>query len=378
MSDLFRSAISSRLAKLPPDIPGYHNEDEEDEEAETADSIGALPGSGMGPPAMQVLNRQRTKKKPNPEFIPISASGYFKEAVQIAVPSRNLDVRVHYTPPKYSDGTVMVCHHGAGYSGLSFTCFAKEVTDQTDGECGVLALDARRHGKTTSTADDSDLSINVLVEDFYALLQAIFPDPGAAPTLLLVGHSMGGSVVVQACPKLLEHKYKITGVAVLDVVEGSAIEALPHMHSLLNARPEGFDSVEEAIEWHVTTNTIRNPMSARISIPAIIKHDETAVHPYQWRTPLRSTAPYWQSWFLGLSNKFLSARTARLLVLAGTDRLDKELMIGQMQGKFQLVVVPGTGHMIQEDDPTRLAEILVEFWRRNERVVVGIKKVGDL
>lgn len=31
---------------------------------------------------------------------------------------------------------------------------------------------------------------------------------------------MGGSVVVQACPKLLERKYKVTGVAVLDVVEG--------------------------------------------------------------------------------------------------------------------------------------------------------------
>jgi pimeloyl-ACP methyl ester carboxylesterase len=36
----------------------------------------------------------------------------------------------------------------------------------------------------------------------------------------LVGHSMGGSVVVRACPMLLEHKYKVAGVAVLDVVEG--------------------------------------------------------------------------------------------------------------------------------------------------------------
>ena len=53
-------------------------------------------------------------------------------------------------------------------------------------------------------------------------------------------------------------------------------------------------------------------------------------------------------WFEGLSVKFLAARSARLLVLAGTDRLDDELMIGQMQGKFQLVVVPGVGHMIQE------------------------------
>jgi len=53
-------------------------------------------------------------------------------------------------------------------------------------------------------------------------------------------------------------------------------------------------------------------------------------------------------WFQGLSSHFLAARTARLLVLAGTDRLDKELMIGQMQGKFQMAVVPGVGHMLHE------------------------------
>lgn len=31
---------------------------------------------------------------------------------------------------------------------------------------------------------------------------------------------MGGSVVVRACPKLQELKYVMSGVAVLDVVEG--------------------------------------------------------------------------------------------------------------------------------------------------------------
>ena len=40
----------------------------------------------------------------------------------------------------------MVFHHGAGYSGLSFACLAKEITEMTKGECGVLSLDARRHG----------------------------------------------------------------------------------------------------------------------------------------------------------------------------------------------------------------------------------------
>lgn len=60
---------------------------------------------------------------------------------------------------------------------------------------------------------------------------------------------MGGSVVTKSCPILLQNRYKIAGVAVLDVVEGSAIDALPHMNSILNARPDGFDSVEEAVEW---------------------------------------------------------------------------------------------------------------------------------
>lgn len=122
----------------------------------------------------------------------------------------------------------------------------------------------------------------------------------------------------------------------------------------------------------VTTNAIRNPTSARVSVPSIIApttSNSPSAPAYEWRTTLRSTEPYWTSaytqnispisalitclfrlsgWFKSLSSSFLSARTARLLVLAGTDRLDKELMIGQMQGKFQMVVVPGVGHMLQE------------------------------
>jgi hypothetical protein len=39
-----------------------------------------------------------------------------------------------------------------------------------------------------------------------------------------------------------------------------------------------------------------------------------------------------EDWFKGLSGKFLGSRAGKLLLLAGTDRLDKPLMIGQMQG----------------------------------------------
>ncbi|KAH8834177.1 Alpha/Beta hydrolase protein [Flagelloscypha sp. PMI_526] len=383
MSDLYRSALSARIAKLPTDLP-HMDGIEDDEEGEENDSLGTLPGTGMGPPAMprrtHLLNPK--KKAPNPAFSPISASTYFTTANQVSVPSRSLDVRVYYTPPAFADGTVFVCHHGAGYSGLSFACFAKEVQDLAKGECGVLAVDARRHGKTTAIggASDEDLSIQVLVDDLVEVLGVTFPDPSAAPAIILIGHSMGGSVVTRACPLLQEKKYHVGGVAVLEAVEGFAIEALPHMNNLLNARPDGFDSVEEAIQWHVKTKTIRNPTSARIAVPGIFipNPNPDSTPPFVWRTPLRSTAPYWEGWFKSLSPLFLNLRAARLLVLAGTERLDRDLMIGQMQGKFQLVVVPDSGHMVQEDEPTKCAEVLVGFWKRNEKLdLKGVKKVGE-
>ena len=71
---------------------------------------------------------------------------------------------------------------------------------------------------------------------------------------------MGGAVVVNTVPHLLEAKYRVSGVVVLDVVEGTAVDALPHMPAVLNSRPEGFNSVSDAIEWQYVP-------SSRSSIP---------------------------------------------------------------------------------------------------------------
>uniref|UniRef100_A0A915JSZ8 protein phosphatase methylesterase-1 n=1 Tax=Romanomermis culicivorax TaxID=13658 RepID=A0A915JSZ8_ROMCU len=86
---------------------------------------------------------------------------------------------------------------------------------------------------------------------------------------------------------------------------------------------------------------------------------------YEWRIDLSRTESYWRDWFRNLSAKFLSCKQAKLLILAGVDRLDKELTIGQMQGKFQMIVLPKVGHCVQEDSPERLAEAVSSFLVRN-------------
>lgn len=53
---------------------------------------------------------------------------------------------------------------------------------------------------------------------------------------------------------------------------------------------------------------------------------------YMWRVDLRKTECYWEGWFNGLSKQFLSTAVPKMLILAGVDRLDKELTIAQMQG----------------------------------------------
>lgn len=87
----------------------------------------------------------------------------------------------------------------------------------------------------------------------------------------------------------------------------------------------------------VRTKTVSNLASARISVPPLVR-DATAGEPHRfmWRTDLGATEPYWRGWFTGLSSKFLGCRTAKLLLLAGADRLDKELMVAQMQGKLRV------------------------------------------
>ena len=212
MSNLYRSAIHARLSKLPPILPPEDLEDG-DEEEEEGDILGSLPSM---PPPPTSLPRSRSGSafaKPShlDSYKPISASGYFDQALEVNVPSVQLNFRVYYTPPKGRGGTVLVCHHGAGYSALSFACFAKEVTRLSNGGCGIFAFDVRRHGmqtqsfyhdilprchnafigKTVPTPEcqtpdvDADLDITTLVNDCISLLTTVFPNPAESPSLLV-------------------------------------------------------------------------------------------------------------------------------------------------------------------------------------------------
>ncbi|KAK9930023.1 hypothetical protein M0R45_027083 [Rubus argutus] len=269
------------------------------------------------------------------KFAPLDWKGYFDNEDDIPIPDSDDVFHVYMAG---TEGPVVFCLHGGGFSGLSFALSASKIKEKAR----VVAMDMRGHGKST-TENETDLSIETMCNDVQAVMKAMYGD--SPPAIVLVGHSMGGSVAVHVAAK--KALPSLAGLVVVDVVEGTAMASLFHMQKILSDRVHHFSSFEKAIESSVKGGSLRNIESARVSVPATLKYDDSKKC-YIYRARLEETEQYWKA---GLSEKFLSSPVPKLLLLAGTDRLDRTLTIGQMQGKFQMVVVRHTGHAIQEDGP---------------------------
>jgi len=166
-----------------------------------------------------------------------------------------------------NNGPIHLCCHGAGHSALSFALLTKEVTKFAR----LASFDFRSHGYSKMENDADNLHIDNLVTDTLEVL-CYLAEKYPEATFVILGHSMGGSVAARACQaaKQMEEndlKTRVVGLLVIDVVEGTAIEALPYMEAVVNKRPKKFKSVTDAIEWAVQSRTLLNKESAKVSIP---------------------------------------------------------------------------------------------------------------
>ncbi|XP_070553572.1 protein phosphatase methylesterase 1-like [Ptychodera flava] len=346
------------------------------------------------------------------DYTPVTWDHYFEKVEDVKVEDNSFRVYECGT-----EGPVIYLLHGGGHSSLSWAVLSKDILKIV--KCRILAIDFRGHGDTHTT-DDEDLSADTLSSDLAKVLNQFYGDE--VPPVILVGHSMGGAIAVHTGVKNLIPS--LIGMVVIDVVEGTALDALHSMQNFLSSRPRQFKSLENAIEWSMKSGQIRNLESAKVSmigqlkrvganetlstseVPASEGHnlatagnaileeseeseqsentseenstdtqqqkkhkpaDEDDTTPtYTWRIDLAKTEKHWLGWFQGLSSLFLSCHIPKMLLLAGVDRLDRELTIGQMQGKFQMQVLPQCGHAVHEDAPDKVAEALAAFMVRHK------------
>ncbi|KAG8227533.1 hypothetical protein J437_LFUL008405 [Ladona fulva] len=405
------------------------------------------------------------------DYSPIPWSRYFDDKKDVQVNGNTFRVYIKKSkvaeddmPPSSDPVPVLVLLHGGGFSALTWALFAESITNQV--MCQVIAIDLRGHGDTNTT-DDLNLSADTLSSDVIGVIDTLLFEDGQTESqpIILIGHSMGGAVAVHTATKIVETgpgnlgdmgyedvdventaiekkpttetlarvTLNLCGVAVIDVVEGTAMDALAGMQSLLRSRPQKFPSLPNAID--VRSGQVRNVESARVSMPGQIKNISTGATAtndidellsecnkrgssstdlvtsglgiaesrrndsiseeeeeiedgeksqdvfkkplqnfnaassnsgYAWRIDLAKTESFWPGWFKGLSSAFLILPMPKLLLLAGIDRLDKALTVGQMQGKFQMQVLPKCGHAVHEDVPDKVSDVVATFLVRHK------------
>ncbi|XP_063757180.1 protein phosphatase methylesterase 1-like isoform X3 [Eleginops maclovinus] len=299
-------------------------------------------------------------------------------------------------------GPLLVLLHGGGHSALSWAVFTRAIASKV--HCRVLSMDLRGHGDTL-VRQAYDFSTQTMSSDIANVIGVCYGE--TPPPIVLIGHGVGGAITVHTASNMLLPT--IVGLVAIDVVEGSATEALHSIQNFLKGRPKSFKSMDQAIEWSVKSGQIRNLESAKVSMVGQIKrceveeaetldqtspvsdvamerneefYDQSSVNDkenaasevsltegqgvYVWRINLSKSEKYWDGWFRGTSNLFLACNLPKLLLLAGIDRLDRDLTIGQMQGKFMMQVLPPCGHAVQEDKPEKVADAVASFLLRHK------------
>jgi protein phosphatase methylesterase 1 len=206
----------------------------------------------------------------------------------------------------------------------------------------IFAMDLRGHGESVANAPDAaaceSFDPDVMAEDALETLRVFVARRGEEEKtkktrrkVVVVGHSMGGAIAARLAKRLEELDaagdgfVEVVGLILIDIVEGSAMAALPAMGALVDARPETFESLEEAMTWSMTKGGgTRNPRSAAISLPSQLRELRVAGGAdtssasrrcrFAWRTNLRATAKYWSDWYTGLSKLYLVRESAQTLV----------------------------------------------------------------
>jgi protein phosphatase methylesterase 1 len=313
----------------------------------------------------------------------------FDAACDIEIDGHNFRAYVANVGPRTAGSPALlpafVLVHGAGLSALSWGPCARILRAQGH---PVIAVDLRAHG-ASHPLSESTLTVEAAAADVVAVFERVVGSTAgsyddAVAGIYVVGHSFGAAVAVRiAHERLLRRVY---GVVVVDAIEEHAVEALSSMERYLRERPQWFLTQDDAVEWCVRAGLPHCRNSARITVPSILMATGAAAAAaaasaaalesgadgasdrdagFVWRTRLMETRALWPAWFDGLTRRFLECPCGRLLVVTKASVLGTQLTIAQMQGKFQHALIVDCGHHVHEDQPLRVAELLLEFARRN-------------
>ncbi|OXB69724.1 UNVERIFIED_CONTAM: hypothetical protein H355_012608, partial [Colinus virginianus] len=222
-------------------------------------------------------------------------------------------------------------------------------------------------------------------KDVGNVVEALYGD--LPPPIMLIGHSMGGAIAVHTAVANLVPS--LLGLCMIDVVEGVLLVNVKsgQIRNLESARVSMVGQVKHVREiadsyflglgkgisfwFHFhRCEGAASPEGPKAIVEGIIEEEEEEEEDDEGGVSVNKRKKEDDtevgSFLLCFSMCLRGTPLARSYPNdSGVDRLDKDLTIGQMQGKFQMQVLPQCGHAVHEDAPDKVAEAVATFLIRH-------------
>lgn len=280
----------------------------------------------------------------------------------------SIDVRglkIHYLEWGEREGEPLILIHGFLDHARSWDPFVASIRKRSRKPRWIIAPDCRGHGDSGWVGPGGYYHFPDYLSDLDFLIHAL-----GAPTVMLMGHSMGGTIsflYTGTFPKRVRKLILAEGIGPL----GMAFSDAPHrmekwiseIKTLKIKRATEYSSLEEAARRLRRKNPRLKPELALHLARWGMK--QTGNGKWVWKfDPLHRTASP-QPFYSGQALEFFRRIECPVLLVQGkesrqTPRPDMKQRLEAIAHRT-LVEVENAGHMVHQDNPDRLAEIVLGF-----------------
>ena len=263
-------------------------------------------------------------------------------------------INIHYLDWGEGSPRHVVLLHGLGGQAHTWDQFAQDVRESIR----VIAPDLRGHGESGHAADGYTL------DKFAADVKALGRHMNL-PVFDLVGHSLGALVAIWFAAR---YPALVNRLVLVDGGPGLDLEAARQGSADRFARPLGFDTAEEAKEWHRERyptrsddwleQRVKHGMAENWAGKWVFRHDPELYWVLD-RSPQQLHEQEQKTW------EMLAAIRCPVLLLRGEEStllsLEAPRHIASAAHNVTLLEIPGAGHSIPADAPDAFRDAPLAF-----------------
>jgi len=277
----------------------------------------------------------------------------------------SLGLTLHYLEWGEPDGDPVILVHGFLDLAFSWQRFVSELLSIAQRRLRIIAPDCRGHGDSGWVGPGGYYHF----PDYVLDLDSVWRAAGVS-RVKLIGHSMGGTIAflyAGTFPSRVDQLVLIEGIGPVSLQFSDAPQRMEQWIAEVNQRGRNhfrqYSSIDAGASQLCQTHPHLDAGFARELARAGMQQHHNGKWIWKFDPLHRTTAP--QPFYTDQALEFLRRIQCPVLIVDGKDshqarRTDKPQRYGAL-AEHQHVTIDNAGHMVHQDNPRQLAEVVARF-----------------